>query len=446
MRVVFSKNAFTRVYWKLREASTRIVLNYGGSGSGKSYAQAQHELIKAIRQKHNILVIRKWRVTLNDSCVKLMRSLLEEWGLEDYYDYHESHKDLTLFNGSVILFRGIDDPEKLKSIYGVTRIWVEEASELDEEDHRELNRRLRGKDIEQINYTFNPVSERHWLKELHDTHQNLTAIHSTYKDNQFIDEEYKNELEALAGSEGTYNDYRIYALGQWGKLKEGNEFYHAFTGENIKNHSYDPELPLHITYDFNVNPYMSLLVIQVSDEEIRVVDEITPRNPNNNTEAVTRQFRQKYGDHSSGLYLYGDPSGKAEDTRQKAGHNDFTIVKSILEDMAPVDKVLQKAPPVAQRGLFMNSLLKGWEGWRIVVNEDCVVTIDDLQFVKQDLDGTKLKQKEKDKQTGVRYEMYGHTSDALDYFICSALKKVWSRYLRGGKSPKFVRTTRERAF
>lgn len=70
-------------------------------------------------------------------------------------------------NGSTLLFMGLDNIEKLKSIQGITGIWIEEVSECQKGDILELNRRLRGetKYYKQIILTFNPISHLHWLKE-----------------------------------------------------------------------------------------------------------------------------------------------------------------------------------------------------------------------------------------------------------------------------------------
>ena len=128
---------------------------------------------------------------------------------------------MTCFNGSVILFKGIDDPEKIKSIDGITGIWIEEASELSLEDFTQLDLRLRGitEVSKQIILSFNPVSAEHWLKkrffecaEAKDT----SILKTTYLDNRFLDEKYKEVLEGLKETNPAY--YKVYCLGEWGVL------------------------------------------------------------------------------------------------------------------------------------------------------------------------------------------------------------------------------------
>ena len=66
------------------------------------------------------------------------------------------------------MFTGMDDPEKLKSIEGVTGVWMEEATEFTQEDFEQLDLRLRGVTAyhKQITLTLNPISEQHWIKQV----------------------------------------------------------------------------------------------------------------------------------------------------------------------------------------------------------------------------------------------------------------------------------------
>ena len=56
---IFKKALFTKVFWKLRDAKTRFVINYGGADSSKSWSQAQHEVIDLMSSETNTLVLRK---------------------------------------------------------------------------------------------------------------------------------------------------------------------------------------------------------------------------------------------------------------------------------------------------------------------------------------------------------------------------------------------------
>ena len=116
------------------------------------------------------------------------------------------------------MFAGLDDVEKLKSIYNVTMIWIEEASELEEGDFNQLDIRLRT-DFPyylQMILTFNPISITHWLKKrFFDKKDKRATVHeSTYKDNRFLTKEAIETLEAFKETDEYY--YMVYCLGQWG--------------------------------------------------------------------------------------------------------------------------------------------------------------------------------------------------------------------------------------
>lgn len=108
---------------------------YGGAGSGKSVFIAQKLLIKACREKRKILVIRKYGTTLKDSVFQLIMDMLRKWQLLTHCKINLSTYTIILPNGSIFLFKGMDDSEKIKSITDITDIWCEEATELSEDEY-----------------------------------------------------------------------------------------------------------------------------------------------------------------------------------------------------------------------------------------------------------------------------------------------------------------------
>lgn len=226
IEIVLNPNRFNRLYWRLKEANTRFIINFGGAGSGKSFTQTQHEIKKALKKKEKILVIRKVNTTLKDSVISLFTTILNDWKLTSLYKENKSLQYIQFINGSQILFKGMDDPEKIKSIAGITRVWIEEASELTKDDFMQLNLRLRGAEKLQMTLTFNPIDEEHWIKKhFFDTpeiREKTTIIKTTYQDNKFIDEAYKAELESYQNIDKNY--YKIYALGEWGGITDGRIF------------------------------------------------------------------------------------------------------------------------------------------------------------------------------------------------------------------------------
>jgi phage terminase large subunit len=201
---------------------SRYQVAWGGAGSGKSHIVARKILYRMLKEHdvhHNFLVIRKVDRTIKRSVFTLMRNIISRWGLADQFDVNLTDKTIIYkVNGSQIMFSGLDDVEKLKSIEGVTSIWCEEATELTQEDFEQLDLRLRGEHgcLKQIILTLNPISEQHWIKRIFfdDPMTGVFTLHTTYLDNAFIDDEYKMVMENKKKTNPRY--YNIYALGNWG--------------------------------------------------------------------------------------------------------------------------------------------------------------------------------------------------------------------------------------
>lgn len=213
----------------------------------------------------------------------------------------------------------------------------------------------------------------------------------------------------------------------------GGEFYKSFNvNRNTGDTAYNPELPLHLTFDFNVNPYMTCCVWQINGKNAVQLAEICTSSPHNTTKGVCNAFKAKFPKHTAGTFIYGDPSGMKEDTRSEKGYNDYFIILKELADYKPSLRVQKQAPPVVMRANFINTIFEvGYMGVNILIDKNCHKTIADYSYLKEDSDGTKLKEKQKDPSTGVTSEKYGHTSDANDYFICMAFANEFARYQAG---------------
>lgn len=199
---------------------SRYLVLKGGGGSGKSIFAGRKILERCVSERnHRFLVCRKVGRTIRNSC---FNQLLGQ--LSDYYpniEYSANQTDMRIHfpaTNSEIIFSGLDDVEKLKSIYNVTGIWIEEASELLEGDLNQLNIRLRGetKYYKQIILSFNPISAVHWLKKrfFDRIDPDATVHESTYKDNRFLPEEDRAVLEGFKDTDEYY--YTVYCLGHWG--------------------------------------------------------------------------------------------------------------------------------------------------------------------------------------------------------------------------------------
>jgi len=206
----------------LLDYSHRFEVYYGGAGSGKSVFIAQKIVLKALRDRRKALIMRKVGATIKDSVWQLVLDTLVDWKQYGRCKVNKSVFTIELPNGSVLLFKGMDDSEKIKSITGITDIWAEEATEFTEEDIEQLNLRLRAKASGlQMFFSFNPVSKanwvyRRWFKDGAVVGADTVIHKTTYKDNRFLPPEYIETIEKMAHTNPTY--YRIYALGEFASL------------------------------------------------------------------------------------------------------------------------------------------------------------------------------------------------------------------------------------
>jgi phage terminase large subunit len=260
------RKLFNDVYYPyLFNYINRYEVYYGGAGSGKSVWVGQKILIKACCKKRKVLVIRKYATTLKDSVFQLFIDTLKKWQLYSHCKINLSTYTITLPNGSVFLFKGLDDREKIKSITDITDIWTEEATELNEEDFTQLDLRLRA-NVEhlQMFISFNPVSKvnwvyRKWFAEKKE-YPNTLILHTTYKDNRFLPADYIAALEEKQKSNYTY--YKIYALGEFctlDKLVFTNWRKEEFNHADIKG-------SLLVGLDFGFINDTSALVASILDE------------------------------------------------------------------------------------------------------------------------------------------------------------------------------------
>ncbi len=225
MQVTIPREAFNPLFRPyLTDNTHRYLILYGGAGSGKSVFAVQRFLYRLLTLPLcNILVVRAVAATNRDSTYALFRQVISKWGLSELFSCKDSDLRISCANGNSVIFKGLDDTEKLKSITfpkgELTDIWIEEASEVLEEDFNQLDVRLRGKGAhKQMVLTFNPVSVLHWLKLRFFDRKDPRALvlKSTYKDNQFLDEDYKRTLEGYKDTDPYY--YSVYCLGEWGVL------------------------------------------------------------------------------------------------------------------------------------------------------------------------------------------------------------------------------------
>jgi phage terminase large subunit len=217
-----TNNAYIPLYMN----TDRYLVLYGGAGSGKSVFVGQKIVYRMLTEKnHKFLVVRKVEVIIRESARAEIIGAIESMGLQTLFRYTTAptgEMTISCVNGNKILFRGLDNKEKLKSIKDITGVWMEEASDFTLDDFTQLDLRLRGSHLinyKQVILSFNPISSKHWLKKrfFDNVDPSATVTHTTYLDNKYLDDVYIGVLESLKKT--NYEYYQVYALGKWGVLK-----------------------------------------------------------------------------------------------------------------------------------------------------------------------------------------------------------------------------------
>lgn len=436
----------------------RYIICKGGRGSSKSDATAKKLIYRCLSENYfRYILIRNVYGTIKDSSYQTIKDIIYDLGLQDLFEFKIQPLEIHCINGNSFLARGCDDTQKLKSIKDPTGAWWEEDVPT-ESDFITVTTGIRTTKADYLQeiFTINPEVEGnyqdHWFwkrffekKPVDTTFSDVTPLkidenttvdltytvhHSTYKDNKWIPNEFIAFLMDLKLKNPYY--WEVYCNGSWGNRIFGGRFYKKFDiGKNTYNFNYDPSLPIHISFDFNVNPFVSLSVWQISNKSAYLIDEIAMEYPNNRTSDACKEFNRKYFSHKAGLFVYGDPSGRQESTRTEAGHDDYKIIRQELNNFRPEFRLFTTQPPVKLRGDFINTLFESnFDGVSVYISENSVYLKNDLLFGLEDSDGTKLKKKVKGVD-GRQYEEYHHFSDNMDYFLCYAFKDSFTKYQKG---------------
>ena len=220
----------------------------GSRASKKSTTAAFRWIYLIMRDPwSNLLVVRQYSNTNRDSTFSQLKKAIYELGVEDYWKINSTLPMLTYIpTGQAILFRGMDKPLKLTSI-GVDRgvlnyVWIEEAFQIESWDAvQTLGESIRGNVddpnfFNQILFTLNPWSEKHWIKSKFFDEEtrvpNSSSYITTYKDNEFLAPEVVGRMETLYVTDPRRAKIALDA--NWG-ISEGLVFENQFTAEDLSN-------------------------------------------------------------------------------------------------------------------------------------------------------------------------------------------------------------------
>ena len=211
------------------------------------------------------------------------------------------------------------------------------------------------------------------------------------------------------------------------------EFLKQFKSEkHVGEFAYNSNLPLHISFDENVLPYLTCNVFQVENGNLRQIDEIMLKDPLNTLKDTCEEFMKRYGTNTHGLFVYGDATSKKQDTKLQKGQNFYLLIKGYLSKLKPIFRVPKANPSVLMSRNFTNDLLAGQiEGVTFAVDSKCRNSINDYQYCTEDEEGKVNKKVIRDKVTGQSYQEFGHATDVLRYILTAMFMDKYKKFQRG---------------
>lgn len=314
-------------------------------------------------------------------------------------------------------------------------------------------------DLGEYNRGFNPLyiltspAKVRWINEWFDLHNHFPEINNLiYNEGEFFIKEFNDKCVVISSTyhnaENLPKDYintikNNNSIEGAKKLifanpfvKAGGEFYSSFDRlKHVGTVDFDENLPIHISFDQNVVPYITATLYQVTDlpsgkKLFGQFDEFCLENPQNKTERLCLEIIRKYGSRIKGLFYYGDPSGRHGDTRGL--EHDYKIVKRVFRKYLNnnSERVPYKHPSVINRKDFINNALEGVYDIEVIIDNRCRRSVEDFEFLKEDINGKKKKERVTNKDNGTTYEPYGHTSDSFDYIFCEVFKPLFTRHFK----------------
>ena len=385
---VFNKH----IYDKLTDYSTFTEIHYGGASSGKSHGVIQKVVFKSLqawKYPRKVLFLRKVGSSVYDSIFEDVKQCLEAWGLLGACKVNNSAYRIELPNGAQFIFKGLDNPEKIKSIKGISDVVMEEASEFTLDDYTQLTLRLRDKKhpFKQIYLMFNPVSKVNWVYNAFFVKKpkNTVIYQTTYKDNRFLDEVTKENIEELANRNEAY--YKIYALGEFATLDK-------LVFPKYKKQLLNKEELSHIPSDFGldygfINDPSAFIHVKIDEENKRlyILEEYVKKGLTNDkiAEAIKALGYSKE-------IIRADSAEKK--SNQELRNLDIPRVIDVI-----------KGPGSVMQGI--QYILQ----YEIIVDERCVKTIEELENY------TWKKDKATNEYINEPVDSYNHCLDAVRYAV-----------------------------
>lgn len=337
----------TKVFKKNYEATKKIIANQGGTRSSKTYSILQVLIVDAINQKTESIttIARKELSTLRVTAMRDFLEILKDNNI--YREQNHNKSEQTYQLGKVLFeFAGLDSPTKKRGAKR-RRLFVNEANEITLEDWRQLILRTTDK----IFIDYNPSDEFHWIYDFVLTRDDCEYIHSTYKDNGFLEQSIIEEIERLQFEDENF--WRIYGLGERGISSE-----RIYNNWDIVNEF--PQYFNETTYglDFGFNHPTALVEVNENENDI-YLRELIYKNGLLNIDII-KLMTELIPNRNK--YVYADSANpdKIEEIYQ-AGFNVYPADKSVKDG---IDYVKRKKLHIHKDSVNLIKEIKSYS-WKV---------------------------------------------------------------------------------
>lgn len=345
-----------------------VAIYQGGFGSGKTWCGSLLGILMAKKYpgSRGLVGAKEYELVRKTTLITYLEHLEQLGYVEDKdYSYNKIDKIIKFKNGSEILFSQLDDEEKFKSL-NLHWAEIEEASQIADSSFKQLLGRLRntyrGDNWIDFRYRLfghtNPQPNKDWIwkRFVQDKKPNYRLIIAPTTDNTFLPKHFVESLKE------NYDEdyYRINVLGEFGDYSSGL-VVKGFSDENLKHFKYNPDLPIHITCDFNVDPMCWCLAYK-DDENVYFFDEIVIENTT--TQQCIDEFIRRYPKHKSEIIINGDASGDNRTTQSE--YTNYAIIRNALKSYGYNFKFRLRPynPPILSRIQAFNAKVKNSLGER----------------------------------------------------------------------------------
>ena len=345
--------------------SLDVAVYQGGYGSGKTFAGALLGILLSIKFPGISGLVGAQTYTLvRDTTLKTYFEHLENIGFVENLDYRwiSTEQKLVFRNGSEILFRHFDEPNKLKSL-NLGFVEIEEMSDIPYDTFKMLLARMRQKKRKSWkNFTYrifghtNPEIYRGWISKtfVENPAPNYRLITAPTTQNKYLPDGFCDELKKLYDKDY----YEVFVLGK-SKEMNSNLVVKDFTQDNIREIKYQQNLDVHISCDFNVDP-MAWVLAHKSEDKVFYFDEIILENTT--TQKTCEEFCRRYPSHKGRIIINGDASGDNRSCTSE--YTNYVIIKRTLAKFGYDAEIKIKSynPPIKNRIAAFNAKVKNAEG------------------------------------------------------------------------------------